>query len=221
MIVVLTGGDASGKATQSKILAKRLGATLFSFPNYGSTVGKAILGNLQGSWEIHRDSNADHHEGCYKVPEVNALVLQSLMNTNRIERMGDLKAAAARGHVVLDRFEIDALVYGALDGLEPAWLEGINAQLPVKPDLYILLDVPVDEGFKRRPQRRDRYESSVKRMEDVRVAYLKMFNEKQQERVEAVGSHAVRELPGPIWRVVDGIGTIEEVSARVREAVGL
>jgi thymidylate kinase len=173
--------------------------------------------------------------------------------------MGDLKAAAARGHVVLDRFEIDALVYGALDGLEPAWLEGINAQLPVKPDLYILLDVPVDEGFERRPQRRDRYERDVKRMEDVRVAYLKLFTQRQDEYMASVilpkrpcktcgggMSGTINPDTGksymnccsdcggidkllahisqdkmPRWRVVDGTGTIEEVSERIRQAVGL
>jgi thymidylate kinase len=204
VIVVLTGGDASGKATQSKILAERLGATLFAFPDYSTPTGKAILGNLTGSWEVHRDSNADHHECCYKVPEVNALVLQSLMNTNRIERTVDLKAAASRGHVVLDRFDVDGLVYGTLDGLDPAWLEQLNEQLPVKPDLYVLLDVPVEEGFKRRPERRDRYERDAKRMEAVSAAYVKLFRDR-----EKWGN----------WRIVDGVGSVEEVAERVRAVV--
>ena len=206
MIVCLTGNDASGKATQSKILAEAIGAALFAFPNYDSPTGKAILGNLQGSWEIHRDSNADHHEGCYKVPEVNALVLQSLMNANRIERTSELRIAASQGHLVLDRYDVDALVYGALDGLDPTWLEMLNDNLPFKPDVYILLDVPVEEGIKRRPTRRDRYEKDTARMAAVSAAYVKLFREREK---------------WDNWRIVDGTGTIEEVSARVREAVGL
>ena len=262
MIVVLTGGDASGKATQSRILAERLGAALFTFPDYSTTIGKAILGNLKGEWYVtsgwdETDSGGDSY--IRREAYTNALALQSLMNTNRIERTADLKAAALRGHVICDRYDVDALVYGALDGLEPAWLEGINAQLPVKPDLYILLDVPVDEGFKRRPARRDRYERDVKRMEDVRVAYLKLFTQRQEEYTASVilpkrpcktcgggMSGTINPDTGksymnccsdcggidkllahisqdkmPRWRVVDGTGTIEEVSARVREAVGL
>jgi len=202
----ITGSDACGKATQAKILAERLGAALFSFPNYESPTGKAILGNLRGSWEIHRDSNADHHEGCYKVPEVNALVLQALMNANRVESTAALKAAERKGHVVCDRYDVDALVYGALDGLDADWLEMLNDNLPFKPDVYILLDVPVEEGFKRRPQRRDRYEADVKRMEQVRAAYLELFRSRENE-----GN----------WRVVDGIGSIDDVSARVWTATGL
>ena len=227
MIVVLTGGDASGKATQSKILAERLGAALFAFPDYGSTVGKAILGNLKDNWYVtngwgETDSGGDPY--IRKDLRTNALVLQSLMNTNRIERMGDLIAARDRGHVVLDRFDVDALVYGTLDGLEPAWLEGINAMLPVRPDLYILIDVPVEEGFRRRPERRDRYESDRKRMEDVRVAYLKLFAEGQARRVKdqerAMARYGV-DVREPTWRVVDGTGSIEDVAERVRAAVGL
>ena len=206
MFIVLQGADGCGKTTQAELLAKHLGAALFAFPDYSTPTGKAILGNLTGSWEVHRDSNADHHEGCYKVPEVNALVLQSLMNTNRIERMSDLQSAIRRGHVVSSRYDVDALIYGTLDGLDPSWLEALNEQLPVKPDVYVLLDVPVDEGFKRRPIRRDRYEQSRTRMDAVSVAYLKLFRER-----EKWGN----------WRIVDGVGSVDEVAERVRAAVGL
>ena len=226
MIICITGNDASGKATQSKILAASLDATLFAFPDYRTTVGKAISGNLKESWAIHRDSNADHHDSCYRVPEVNALVLQSLMTVNRLERMADLKAAVACGHVVLDRYDVDALIYGGLDGLDRAWLERINAELAVKPDIYILLDVPTEEGFRRRPATRDRYEADIEFRSKVRIAYLELFREQQQKRAER--AHQQSQLAfafrgivalGPRWEVVDGIGTIEEVAERVRKAV--
>ena len=226
MIVCITGNDASGKATQSKILAERIGAAHFTFPCYETPTGRLIKSHLQEGWHVAREGVKDTtlDDYTYYPKDDNALVLQSLMNTNRIERTADLKAAALRGHVVLDRSDVDAIVYGAFDGLEPAWLEGINAQLPVKPDLYILIDVPVEEGFKRRPTRRDRYESDTKRMEDVRIAYLKLFSERQDANLaRARGDGKTRKtyIPGPSWRVVDGIGTIEEVAERIRQTVGL
>ncbi len=226
MKICITGNDASGKATQAKILAERLSATLFAFPDYSTPTGRLIQSHLQEGWHVARegvkDTTLDNYT--YYPKDDNALVLQSLMNTNRIERMAELQAAAERGHVILDRYDVDAIVYGIRDGLDPIWLEKINAQLPVKPDLYILLDVPVEEGFRRRPQRRDRYERDVKRMEDVRVAYLRLFAEQQSAKLsrtrEMVFGRGLFE-PGPTWRIVDGTGTIEQVAERVREAVGL
>ena len=225
MIVVLEGGDASGKATQSKILAERLGAALFAFPDYNTDVGKAILGNLKENWYItsgwdETDSGGDPY--IRKEPRTNALVLQSLMLTNRMELGTNMLAASTRQHLVIDRYDASSFVYGVLDGLDPSWLWRANRALPVKPDLYILLDVPVEEGFKRRPERRDRYESSVKRMEDVRIAYLKLFNEKHEASMrypnndKTSGTYLALD---PFYRVVDAVGSIEEVSARIWDAL--
>jgi len=50
MIVAFEGGDAVGKATQTKMLAERFGARLFSFPNYHTETGRAILGHLKDEW---------------------------------------------------------------------------------------------------------------------------------------------------------------------------
>jgi thymidylate kinase len=229
MIICITGGDASGKATQSKILTERLVAALFAFPDYETTVGKAILGNLKSEWAAM--SLGALSIGGPPAPGTahdlwsgsrNALVLQSLMNTNRIERSDDLKYAARRGHVVLDRYDVDAIIYGLLDGLEPAWLEAVNAQLPVKPDLYILLDASVETGFARRPERRDRYESDRKRMEEVRIAYLKMFVDKHEAnlaRARGDGKTRSAYIPGPAWRIVDGDQPIEAVAQAVWNTV--
>jgi thymidylate kinase len=204
VIVCITGNDASGKATQSRILAQKLSATLFSFPNYDSVTGQAILGNLRGDWvatqpdTIGGEVVADDY--------LNALVLQSLMNANRIERTEALRAAARVGHVVCDRYDVDMLVYGTVEGLDPTWLQMLMDNLPAKPDLYVLLDVPVEEGFKRRPERRDRYEQDRTRMDAVSAAYVKLFRER-----EKWGN----------WRIVDGVGSADEVAERVRAAVGL
>jgi dTMP kinase len=215
MIICIEGGDAAGKATQSRRLARALNAELFTFPDYATPAGKAILGNLKRDWNVGEYAGAGvlHHSALEprRHDLLNAMVLQALMATNRLERGADLRTAAARGHVVLDRYDASGIVYGGLDGLDPAWVAGVNAQLPVRPDLYILIDVPVDEGFRRRPERRDRYEADREYLERVRIAYLRLFKERQAART--VGGP-----PGARWRVVDGLGTEDEVAARIAAA---
>lgn len=217
--------DAVGKATQSKILAERLGATLFTFPDYTTPAGEAILSNLKSGWTAASSEKlvGKPYFSYSAEPKINALVLQSLMLTNRLERGAQLRTASFRGHVVLDRYDASAMVYGALDGLDLDWITSTNAQLPVRPDVYILLDAPVEESFRRRPERRDRYESNRPYLEKVRVEYLRLFTEKHEanlRRAQGDGKTRSTFIPGPAWRVVDAMGTVEEVSARVWAATG-
>lgn len=196
MIIAVCGCDASGKATQTKLLAKKLNATRFEFPSYATPAGQAILGNLKGEWAASRLVRDVYGQPDSKL---NALVLQSLMTINRFEMLPQILEAAEHGHVIFDRYYVSALVYGGLDGLDRAWIERIQAPLP-EPDLWILLDVPVEEGFRRRPERRDRYEQDREYLERVRGAYQQIFEER---------AHLVN------WVVVDGVGTVEEIHARI------
>lgn len=98
MIVCIEGIDASGKATQAKRLARRLASTpgrkaeLFSFPDYGTPAGRAILGHLKRHWKAMADASTD---GPVDEIATDAMVLQSLMTTNRLERGADLRRAWA------------------------------------------------------------------------------------------------------------------------------
>jgi dTMP kinase len=213
VIVCIEGGDATGKATQSKILAARLNAKLFSFPDYMTTAGQAILSNLKRSWYVIGDygptSLLREEKG------TNALALQSLMLMNRLEKGAELAEAARQGHVVLDRYDVSSVVYGSIDGLPVDWITRVNAQLQVKPDVYILLDAPVEESFKRRPERRDRYETDREFLEKVRRAYVKLF----EHEIEGQPTHVDAFSPDIHWRrwnIVDAVGTIDEVAERVR-----
>lgn len=198
-LIAIEGGDAAGKQTHTKLLAARLGATRFAFPDYETTAGRAILSMLKEEWDpLHPgDITPD--------PHLRALVLQSLMLTNRMERVSDIHAALGQGDVVLDRYSASAVVYGRLDGLDREWVEGIQAHLP-RPNLWLLLDVPVEEGFKRRPERRDRYEKDRDLMQRVRESYLAMWS-----------AMSLTE-PGR-WKIVDGVGTKEEIADRIWKVV--
>lgn len=222
-IVAIEGADAAGKATQAKILAERLNASQFAFPSYETTAGQAILGNLTDKWKAVRyqkrrnalDERGGSHEDFATDDKLNAIALQSLMLTNRMERGAEMRAAASKGNIVLDRYDASAMVYGSLDGLDPAWLEMTNAQLPVRPNLYILLDITVDYSFSRRPDRRDRYEKDRVFMEKVRIAYLKLFAEQQEKRLRWLQDGGQSNLPHARWCIVDGTAPIEEVSAKI------
>lgn len=238
-VICIEGGDAAGKATQSKILADSLGAKLFSFPDYTTPAGKAILGHLTEKWTVSEpwsDASKEQVLASAELAAVDALALQSLMLTNRMERSAEMLAAKREGHVVLDRYIPSTLVYGGYDGLDVAWLERVNAQLPVQPDLYILLDAPVEEGMRRRPERRDRYERDRKRMEHVREAYCALFMERHAgitlvtQCATCGAGHAMGDamwrcgnghagppdiIQRPAWRVVNAVGSVADVAARV------
>lgn len=217
MIACIEGGDAVGKNTQSKILAERLKAKHFAFPNYETKTGKAILGNLKREWIVER---GDSFEGDIEPVDINALALQSLFLANRMECQAELAAAARAGHVVFDRYIMSGEVYGALDGLDPKWLHSMNDALPVQPDVYILLDAPVDEGFRRRPERRDRYETDRNRLELVRKKYIELFKERAEIYFENNRFTQFIDKPyGANYRIVDAVGTVDEVSARIWDCV--
>ena len=220
MIICIEGGDACGKATQAKILADRLQARLFSFPAYETLTGDAIRGNLAGGYEgwqamSYRDhagrtfeaADAASIMGWRESKRMNALVLQSLMLVNRMELGAELRGAARQGPVVIDRYDASSLVYGKVDGIDPAWIQRVNEQLPVRPDLYILLDVPVEESFRRRPERRDRYEKDRPFMAKIRAEYLELFKTRGAQNAG--------------WITIDATGELEDVSSRIWTAVGL
>jgi thymidylate kinase len=211
--VVIEGLDASGKQTHSKMLAEILGAKRFSFPNYESVTGKAILGHLKKEWA------ADYMPGlafssdqfCAESQKLNALVFQALQTANRLEILPEIEMARRIGPVVFDRYWQSAVVYGVLDGLSPELALRIQAGALPQADVNILLDISVEESFKRRPERRDRYETDAEYMQKVRNGYLRLWG----ERGDRGGKYAA---DADRWIVVDGIGDVNNVKARVYNA---
>jgi len=136
--------------------------------------------------------------------ETRALVLQSLMTTNRLE-VFDMLTEYARHperHLVLDRYYTSGLVYGQADGLPLDYLFDIHKALPPA-DLWLFLDIPPEESRKRRPERRDEYERRAGFMEKVALGYMELF------RVLIPGK------PSGKWVVIDGLGTADEVHERI------
>ncbi len=224
-IVAIEGIDASGKATQSKMLVARLqelGVETegFDFPHYDSPTGRQILSLLKREWWVTSNGHMIIEEADSTVPaeevyiggdvddERIAFVLQCLMTINRYEYLDYLDSwkEGSKEHdgvLVLDRYYGSGIAYGSADGLDEDYLYMIHKGLPY-PDLWILVDVDPSLSVVRRPDRRDEYEKRAGFMEKVRARYLRLFES---------GKLLFRSA------VVDGNGSPQEVHERIWKEV--
>lgn len=209
-LIVIEGLDASGKATQTRLLAERINASLFSFPNYDSRSGQLIDGHLKKRWAAMRPEGLPGR--AHKDKEIDAYVFQSLQAVNKIEMLWEIEAARTKGPTVLDRYWQSAFVYGLLTGLDEHWL--IRTQeIPVPiSNINILIDVSVEESFKRRPERRDQFESRRDFMQDVRQGYLKLFSDRARRENPMLGFKQR-------WFVVNGERSVEDVHNEIVQIV--
>jgi dTMP kinase len=203
MFIVIEGTDASGKATQTRMLATRLerlgrSTTTFSFPRYATPLGEAILRHLKREIIVAQpDYKLAKHE---PAPE-DAMIFQCMMVVDKYDAAPAIGDALKAGDVVSDRWWPSAFAYGAADGLSPEWLLRVHRYLP-QPDLYVLIDVDLEETARRRPERRDRYERDREKQALVRRNYRDLWT------LRKAGGRGR-------WSVVDGTGTIEEVHERI------
>lgn len=225
LFAAIEGLDASGKMTQSKLLAdwlrtqrerpfnKPLDVIERSFPAYETATGRVIKRHLMKEWSAaavtsaatnYARKGAAFARTTIEVDkEADALAFQALQTANRFEALpGEVWSKPANTALVCDRYHASALVYGALDGIDVDLLDRISFGLPM-PQLYILLDVDVADSLARRPERRDRYEQDLPFMERVQARYVQLF----QERA-ALG-----------WVIVNGRGTVDEVHQAIIQHV--
>jgi thymidylate kinase len=166
-IICVTGQDRIGKETQSKLLARALPATRFSSPDYDHWSGQIIKAVLQEkAFEIHVDMAPAppplHRQT--KHPEI----FQGLQSINMQARQDLIKAALSSGHVIMDRYEVDALAYGLIDGCDMRYLLELNS-LVVPSDYAIIL---VGKPFPRPGEEPDINERDPVFQRKVRDAYL-------------------------------------------------
>ena len=214
-IIAVCGIDASGKGTQVNLLAEYTRkhwefdkVETQHFPDYDSVTGKVIQSLLKG--DILADSkyppsapeHLEHIEHCA------AVIMQSLMVTNRMEISWKLRyfESTSTELLILDRYSASGMVYGGADGLDPDFLEKIQWLLP-GPYHWLLIDIPVEESFRRRPERADYYECDRPKLELIRKLYIELFTTKNHNA----------EVP---WTIIDGLGTPDQVLERIVEELG-
>jgi thymidylate kinase len=211
MFIVLEGMDACGKDTQGALLVERFGkkgvnAKEFSFPSTETELGKAIARHLTGETFLSCIDSIPFDpgppfatSGLVSPHPDDPLVFQCMMIADRCEALREITETLQTGlPLIAKRWWPSGYVYGAAEGLSPAWLHKVYWHLP-KPDLYILFDLDVETAIKRRPDRRDRYESNLNYQKKISDGYRELW---------AQGN--------PIyWRVIDGRLPIEEVHALI------
>ncbi len=190
--VALEGGEASGKSTQAATLAARLGAVLTREPG-GTAVGRHIRALVLDPATAGL------------TPRAEALLLLA----DRAQHVVEVVQPALRSgrHVVSDRFSGSTLAYqGHGQGLDPDELARLSgwASRGLEPDVVVLLDV--DAGLAARRQEGQALDRMESNMGDF------------HERVRA-GYRSLAAADPDRWIVVDGTAPVDEVAARVWEAV--
>lgn len=192
--VVLEGGDATGKTTQTGVLSERLRAegldVLQTFEPGGTELGgrlRALL--LDGERTVE--------------PEAEAL----LMAADRAQHVLEVIRPALLGGkwVVSDRFVPSSLAYqGVGRGLGVPAIEIVNgiATAGLEPDLVVVLDLPPEVATERFGAARDR-------LEEEDDAFRLAVHEAYRDLATSRG-----------WVLLDASGSVDDVAARIWETVG-
>jgi dTMP kinase len=190
-LIAFEGGEACGKSTQARALAASLGAVLTHEPG-GTDIGRRI-------------------RAVVLAPDLGALDARAealLMAADRAQHVAEViaPALAAGTDVVSDRFAGSSLAYQgfgrglALDDVRRLSMWATDG---VEPDLNVLLDVHADLVAARRGAARDRMEAESA---DFHARVID-------------GYRALAAADPDRWVIVDGSGTIDEVTKRVGKAV--
>jgi len=169
--ITLEGPEGSGKSTQARWLVERLkqeGVSVIHTREPGGTpLGEAIRGLLQ-------------HDTAGEAPAPRAELLLFEASRAQLVSRVILPALEAGTWVVCDRFADSTTAYqGYGRGLDMKMVLALNAAAvgDAVPDLTLLLDVDVSDGFRRTEQRsgRDRFErEELAFHEAVRRGFLEL-----------------------------------------------
>jgi dTMP kinase len=189
LFIVLEGIDGTGKSTQ----ARRLGEWFVSR-------GREVVISREptdGPWgKKLRESAATGRLS----PQDE---LQYFLNDRRQHVEEKISPALAAGKVViLDRYYFSTMAYQGARGFDPAEIRRMNEEFAPVPDLLLILDLDVDTAHDRIGHRGDSTNEFEKHesLTRCREIFLSLGNE-------------------PFARMIDSRGSLDEVSARIREVV--
>lgn len=174
-LVALEGIDGCGKSTQ----AHRLVAALLERGQ------PAVTFREPGDSEFGRELRRVFVEGRDISPEEE---MRLFLEDRRIDVRDNITPALAAGrHVVMDRYYLSSVVYQGALGLDPRMIRAENEAIAPRPDLTLILDLPVDVALRRIAASRGQANSFEGReyLEKVRDLYLGFAGETAIETVDA------------------------------------
>ena len=221
--IVIDGTDGSGKATQTKLLVKRLkkegyGVKTIDFPQYkrnvfGKMVGRYLSGEFGGASDVNPYLAstlyaADRFETKEKIikwlKSGNIVIADRYASSNQIHQGGKIKDDAER-KIFLD------------------WLEVMEYQvfkIP-KPDSIIYLDVPIKFSVKLLEEKKaqskknylkgkkDIHENDLKHLQDAKESAIKLVKKLNNwTRINCVKNDklmSIEEVSDIIWNKVSKI----------------
>jgi dTMP kinase len=191
VFISLEGIDGSGKSTQAKLLAEALGPETLSIREPGGTEAAERIRDLLADPELELDPLAELLLFLAARADLTARVIRPALEAGR--------------NVVSDRFADSSVAYqGAARGLGVGETISLTdaATEGLWPDVTVLLRVDPEVGLGR-ADGDDRFESEGL---DLQRAVAQAY-----EEIAKIASDRVV--------VVDGSGTVEEVHARVMDAI--
>jgi dTMP kinase len=200
LFITFEGGEGSGKSVQTRALYRKLcrldiPAILIHEP--GSTpLGERLTRLLK--WAQSTD-----------ISPVTELML---FNASRAQMISEVVRPALKAGkiVVCDRFTDSTIAYqGYGRRLDIGTIKDINnaATGSLKPNLTVLLDIKVSEGFTRkRDQEQDRFERENRAFHQrVRKGYLELAAEEPQRWMVIDASLSKEKIKGIIWEKVSSL----------------
>lgn len=199
VFITFEGCEGCGKSTQAKALTRKLLALSISVvllhePG-GTELGDRIRHLLKWAKEVPISPMAE-------------LLLFNASRANLVDEI--IRPALKQGRTVIcDRFVDSTVAYqGYGRGLDLGVVRSAcgMATLGLKPDLTVLLDIPVEEGLRRKAAKADldRFEqtdSSFHRR--VREGYLKMAHEEPQRWLVIDGTRIKADIKSAVWQRVE------------------
>lgn len=193
-LIVLEGGDGTGKSTQARLLGDELNAVVTR------QAGGTRFGQRLRSITLAPDT-AD-------ISDRAEALLYMADRAEHVEAVVE-PALASGQHVVSDRWAYSTVAYqGYGRGLSPdeLWQVSDWAMNGLWPDVVLLLEVPFDVSVARRSARADKvdhYEASGEQFQDAVTSGYRKMAEADPDR----------------WKIIDASGSIDSVRGAIRDAL--
>jgi dTMP kinase len=190
-LIAFEGGEGSGKSTQARILAERLGA-LHTFEPGDTPLGAGVRELLLDRATLDISSRAE-------------ALLMAADRAQHVEEV--LRPALAAGRtVVTDRYVASSIAYqGFGRQLDPREIAELSAWATegLLPDLVVLLEVPLSVSQARTGGARDRLEAAGSDFHRrVHDGFLQQAIQDPERFAVVDGTQPVDAVAGAVWEIV-------------------